>query len=209
MSGEQRVASEAKRARWTFSPAAGAQRFLASPTRVFLVGPEPNGDGYPEGEPKDMGHVFSAGLRTRGFGNLKFVRASLLCLEGVLRPLAIPPWPVWWEDLERARLLLDHLLFLDLSAVEGGGRHNSGGMESRVRQYVQENPDEVISHWAKWNPTHTVLLGGLAHDVFQDLVAPQLRSRRIWTRWIRWRHPSANGYPITDLARLQTGFHDL
>lgn len=109
------------RPRWTFEPAAAdAEAFARSGSRVFLVGPEPNGDNYPLDQPKDMGHFFREGLQTRGFGNVKFLRASLLCLEGVLRPLTIPPWPNWWEDLALAGPLLDHLLFLDLKPIEGG-----------------------------------------------------------------------------------------
>src|SRR3990172_4088507 len=133
------------RPRWTFEPA-HAEAFARSGSRVFLVGPEPNGDNYPPYQPKDMGHFFREGLRTRGFGNVKFLRASLLCLEGVLHPLTIPPWPNWWEYLALAEPLLDHLLFLDLRPIEGGGRLRASGegMESRVSRYVKDNLEAIV-----------------------------------------------------------------
>jgi hypothetical protein len=198
------------RPRWTFAPA-DAAAFARSRHRVFLVGPEPNGDNYPPNQPKDMSHFFREGLRSRGFGNVKFLRATLLCLEGVLRPLTIPPWPDWWEDLPRAEPLLDHLLFLDLKPIEGGGRLKAPGedMKRRVSRYVKDHPEEVLGYWEQWRPTHTVLLGRVAQRVFEGLVAPELLKRDTNVRRVGWPHPSANGYHEAYVAKLQTGFRAL
>jgi hypothetical protein len=199
-----------ERPRWTFQPAC-PQAFASSEPRVFLVGEEPNGDNWPRYEPRDMGYFFREGLRTRGFGNVKFLRASLLCLDGVLRPLTIPPWPEWWENLTLAALLLDHLLYLDLRAIEGGGRTKAAGesKRSRVLQYVKNNLNEIVDYWDRWKPSHTVLLGGIAREVFEKVVVRELRRRGIGVLRMGWPHPSANGYPEADVAKLQKNFRPL
>ncbi len=198
-------------ARWTFQPA-DPEAFACSERRVFLVGMEPNGENYPPDQPKDMGHYFRVGLGTRGFGNLKFLRASLLQLEGVLRPLADASWPpIWWEDLALVRPLLAHLLYLDLKPTEGGGRSgaSSADKKRRVRRYVEVNPKKVVSHWMRWKPSYVVLQGNDVQEVFENLIARRLRECRIAVQRVGVPHPSANGYHQTGVATMRENLRPL
>lgn len=191
------------RVHWTHEPPNRVTFEQATP-KVFLVGPEPNGSNYPDNEPRDMGHYFQRGLSARGFGNVKFLRASLLQLDGVLRrPEKFPP--DWWEDLEKAKPLLQHLLYLDLRPYEGGGKTN----EPRVRQYVEQHLESIVSYWQRWKPSHMILQGGPAQRVFETLVRPELLRRGITVLRAGLPHPSANGYHEYAVATMRERFSPL
>jgi len=167
-------------ARWTFHPA-DPEAFARSEPRVFLIGMEPNGENYPPDQPKDMGHYFRAGLHTRGYDNLKFLRASLLQLEGVLRPLAdAPSPPIWWGNLALAKPLLAHLLYLDLKPTEGGGRSgaSSANKRRRVRRYVEANPKKIVSYWMRWKPSSVVLQRQRCPGCIREPDSPEIKGMR-------------------------------
>ena len=183
--------------KWTFKPV-DADRWSDTNPRVLLLGAEPNGDNDYEG-PRDMGEWFRAAtLENRYSRNRRFFTSNIAQLNGVLSTEYFQHTHSlntnMIDQLYKNGIISDmlsHLRYADLKAIGGG----AVAMTERVMEYVKDHLEEVLGFWNPMGshrpPTHTVIQGAHAHQVFMDMIRPELQKRAWSGFYIGMPHPSA------------------
>lgn len=160
---------------WTFDPPY-PEVYPAVLPKVIVVGAEPNDKGAKQVPRRDMG----VGLRVQLSNDYSewraFHQATLRQVRAVLSDGARQSD----EDV------LKHLRCVDLKATGGTGTAATAEIRSWVRAHVAQ----VIGYWLNDRPEYTILQGGHAQIVFEEIVVPELRKRNVEGLKVGLPHPS-------------------
>lgn len=182
---------------WTFKPVNKEQWADVNP-RILLLGAEPNGDNDYSGA-QDMGEWFhSATLNNNYSKNRRFFTCNIAQLSGALGTCHFHQiHSLHAKEIDQLyksgiiTKMLSHLRYADLKASGGG----AVAVTERVTEYVRNHLEKVLQFWNPIGnycpPTHTVVQGAHAHQVFMNIVRPELQKRDWPGFYIGMPHPSA------------------
>ncbi len=160
---------------WTFNPPYPEVYPAVSP-KVIVVGAEPNDKGADQLPCRDMGVALRMQLSNVHGEYYPYHQEALRQMRAVLSDGARQSD----EDV------LKHLRYVDLKATGGTGKAATAEIRSWVRAHVAQ----VIGYWLNDRPEYTILQGGHAQIVFEEIVVPELRKRNVEGLKVGLPHPS-------------------
>lgn len=161
---------------WTFDPPYPEVHSAISP-KVIVVGAEPNDNGADQLPRRDMGvaiRVQLAGGEYQPYHQVTLQQVRAVAAADIASQ----------SDEE----ILKHLRYVDLKATGGGGSANKKEVAEWVR--VPEHRQQVVGYWLEDRPAYTVLQGRITQEVFEKIVAPELRAQHVEVQRVGLPHPS-------------------